>query len=85
MRFDIITIFPNIFNGFTNETLIARAQKKKIVKINVHNLRKWTTDNHKTIDDRPYGGGAGMVMMVEPILKTEKNKKTAPKKFPKKK
>lgn len=75
MRFDIITIFPNIFKSFSNEALIARALKKKIVKINVHNLRDWTTDNHKTVDDRPYGGGAGMVMMVEPIMKAVKDLK----------
>lgn len=69
MRFDIITIFPALFDSFKNEALIARAQKKKIISINTHNLRDWTEDNHKTVDDRPYGGGAGMVMMVEPILK----------------
>ena len=69
MRFDIITIFPEIFNSFQSEALIARAQKKKIISINPHNLRKWTADAHQSVDDRPYGGGAGMVMMVEPILK----------------
>ena len=69
MRFDIITIFPNLFESFKNEALIARAQKKNIISINIHNLRDWTMDNHKTVDDRPYGGGAGMVLMVEPIKK----------------
>lgn len=69
MRFDIITIFPNLFESFKNEALIARAQKKNIISINIHNLRDWTMDNHKTVDDRPYGGGAGMVLMVEPIMK----------------
>jgi len=79
MRFDIITIFPGFFTSFKNEALIARAQKKpaqgrsasggKLILINVHNLRDWTTDNHKTVDDRPYGGGAGMVLKVEPIIK----------------
>lgn len=66
---DIITIFPQLFENFLNEALIARAQKKGLVAIKAHNLRKWTTDNHKTVDGRPYGGGAGMVLMVEPILK----------------
>jgi tRNA (guanine37-N1)-methyltransferase len=66
---DIITIFPEIFDSFLREALISRAQEKGIVKITAHNLRKWTTDNHKTVDGRPYGGGAGMVLMVEPILK----------------
>ena len=72
MRFDIITIFPEIFQSFTNVALIARALKKKIISISAHNLRKWTTDAHQSVDDRPYGGGAGMVMMVEPIMKAVK-------------
>lgn len=81
MRFDIITIFPNLFDSFKKEALISRAQIKKIISINTHNLRDWTTDNHKTVDGRPYGGGAGMVMLVEPIMKAvkqlkQKNKKT---------
>src|SRR3990167_1073417 len=69
MKFDIITIFPDLFKGFVSESLLARAQKKKLIKINLHNLRKWTTDNHKTVDGRPYGGGAGMVLKIEPIWK----------------
>ena len=69
MRYDIISIFPKIFDGFMSEALIARAIKKKIISIRPHDLRKWTTDNHRTVDDRPYGGGAGMVMMVKPIRK----------------
>ncbi|MDO8551087.1 MAG: tRNA (guanosine(37)-N1)-methyltransferase TrmD [bacterium] len=72
MKFDIITIFPDLFKGFVSESLLARAQKKKLIKINTHNLRKWTTDNHKTVDGRPYGGGAGMVLKVEPIYKAVK-------------
>jgi tRNA (guanine37-N1)-methyltransferase len=70
--FDIITIFPNIFNSFLRESLIARAQKKKLIKIQIHNLRKWAKDRHKTVDDRPFGGGLGMVMKVEPIFKAIK-------------
>lgn len=69
MKFDIITIFPDLFENFIGESLLARAQKKKLIKINTHDLRKWTTDNHKTVDGRPYGGGAGMVLRVEPIYK----------------
>lgn len=69
MQFDIITIFPEIFSSYFAESLIARAQKKKLIKINVHNLRKWTKDRHKTVDDRPFGGGLGMVMKIEPIFK----------------
>lgn len=67
--FDVVTIFPEIFSSYLGESLIARAQKKKLIKINVHNLRKWTNDRHKTVDDRPYGGGLGMVLRVEPIYK----------------
>lgn len=69
MRYDVITIFPKFFESFKKEALIARALKKKIIKINAHNLRRWTKDAHKTVDDRPYGGGAGMVLMVAPIQK----------------
>jgi len=69
IKFDVITVLPEIFNSYLGESLIARAQKKKLIKINVHNLRKWTTDNHKTVDGRPFGGGLGMVLMVEPIYK----------------
>jgi len=72
IKFDVITIFPEIFNSYLNESLIARAQKKKLIKINIHNLRKWTTDSHKTVDDRPFGGGLGMVLKVEPIYKAVK-------------
>lgn len=72
MKFDIITIFPELFNDFTSQTLVARAIKKKLISIQTHQLRDWTTDNHKTVDGRPYGGGAGMVLMVEPIAKAVK-------------
>jgi len=73
MRFDIITIFPKIFDSYFNESIIKRAQKRKLVKINIHNLRDFTKDNHKTVDDKPYGGGFGMVLMVEPIYKAVNN------------
>ena len=69
LRFDIITIFPKIFDSYKEESLIARAQKKKFIKINTHNLRDFTNDNHKTVDDRPFGGGLEMVLKVEPIYK----------------
>ena len=69
MKFDIITIFPDLFSGFLGESLLARAQKKKLITIKTHDLRKWTIDKHKTVDDRPYGGGAGMVLKIEPIFK----------------
>ena len=70
MRFDVITIFPDIFKSFLSESLISRAIKKKLIKVNVRNLRDWAGDRHKTVDDRPFGGGFGMVLKVEPIFKS---------------
>ena len=67
MQFDIITIFPNIFDSYLKESILKRAQAKKLVKINIRNLRDYTKDKRKTVDARPYGGGFGMVLMVEPI------------------
>ncbi|OGN03627.1 MAG: tRNA (guanosine(37)-N1)-methyltransferase TrmD [Candidatus Yanofskybacteria bacterium RIFCSPLOWO2_12_FULL_44_13b] len=69
MKFDIVTIFPNFFDSFKGEALIARALKKKIISITAHNLRSYSNDKRGTVDDRPYGGGAGMVLMFEPIYK----------------
>ena len=78
MQIDILTIFPEMFKGPFSDSIIKRAIDKKIVKINIHNLRKWTTDKHQSVDDRPYGGGAGMVMRVDVIdraVRDIKNKK----------
>jgi len=69
MVFDIITIFPEIFNSYFKESILKRAQEKKLIKIHVHNLRKWAKDRHQTVDDRPYGGGIGMVLKIEPIYR----------------
>jgi len=77
IKFDIITIFPNIFDSYLKESLIARAQIKKLIKINIHNLRDYTEDRHKTVDDRPFGGGLGMVIKVEPVFKAVKKIKSA--------
>lgn len=80
MKFDIITIFPEIFNSYFSESLIDRGQRKKLIKVNIHNLRDWTSDKHKTVDDKPFGGGIGMVMKIDPIFKAvkkiKKGKKT---------
>lgn len=78
MRFDIITIFPRAFDSYLNESIIKRAREKKLLDIRIHNLRDYTTDKHKTVDDRPYGGGPGMVLMVEPIYRALKALKAAP-------
>ena len=69
MQLDILTIFPNIFNSYFSESILGRARKKKIIQINVHDLRQWSEDKHKTVDDTPYGGGAGMVLKIEQIYK----------------
>ncbi|MBI4920032.1 tRNA (guanosine(37)-N1)-methyltransferase TrmD [Candidatus Azambacteria bacterium] len=69
MQFDIITIFPKIFDSYLNESIIKRALKNKKIKINAINLRDFTTDKHKTVDGKPYGGGAGMVFKAEPIVR----------------
>src|SRR4030043_2193835 len=84
MTFHIITIFPKIFDSYFGESIVKRAQKSGKINIKIHNLRDYTADKHKTVDDTPYGGGAGMVMKVEPIYKCvnfiktkkHKNKKT---------
>jgi tRNA (guanine37-N1)-methyltransferase len=69
IQFDIITIFPQIFDSFLKESFIKKAQDKRLIKIRIHNLRKWTKDKHKTVDDRPFGGGLGMVLKIEPIYR----------------
>ena len=69
MRFHIITIFPEIFNSYFNESIIKRARESGKIKIKIHNLRDYTKDKHKTVDDTPYGGGAGMVMKVDVLYK----------------
>lgn len=69
MIFDIITIFPDFFNCFANESLIKKAQEKGLIKINTHNLRDFTNDPHQVVDDKAFGGGIGMVLKVEPIYR----------------
>ncbi len=67
MRLDIITCLPELFDGPLNQSIVKRAQQKKIVEINIHNLRDYSTLKHKNVDDYSFGGGAGMVLMIEPI------------------
>lgn len=69
MRFDIITIFPKIFDSYFSESILARAQAKNLIDINVHDLRDWAEGAHRQVDDRPFGGGPGMVLKIEPIYK----------------
>jgi len=68
MEIDLVTIFPDFFKGPLQESLIKRAQNNKFVKIRVHNLRDYARDRHKSVDDKPFGGGPGMVMMPGPIF-----------------
>jgi tRNA (guanine37-N1)-methyltransferase len=69
MMIDIITIFPGMFGPIVQESILKRAQEKKKASIRVHDLRAFATDRHRSVDDRPFGGGPGMVMMPEPLFK----------------
>ena len=68
MRFDIITIFPHLFDSYLKESLIKKALDRGVIKIKTIDLRKFTKDRHKTVDDRPYGGGPGMILKIEPLV-----------------
>jgi tRNA (guanine37-N1)-methyltransferase len=85
MKFQLLSIFPDIFSSYLNESILKRAQDKQAAEFKIHNLRDWTADKHKTVDDAPYGGGAGMLMKIEPLYKAledikKLNKKVNPKK-----
>ncbi|MEL7496285.1 MAG: tRNA (guanosine(37)-N1)-methyltransferase TrmD [Planctomycetota bacterium] len=69
MRFDVLTLFPDMFPGYFCQSILNKAIERGLVEIHVHNMRDWTTDRHHKIDDTPYGGGPGMVLMVEPVVK----------------
>lgn len=80
LKFDILTIFPSMFEPVINDSIVGRAQTKKKVLIKLHDLRDFTKDKHRKVDDRPFGGGPGMVMMPQPIfdaIKKIKGKKKA--------
>lgn len=70
MRFDVLTLFPEMFKAVLNESIIGRAQDKELIQINLHNIREFSKDKHKKTDDYPYGGGKGMLMMIQPIFDT---------------
>jgi tRNA (guanine37-N1)-methyltransferase len=67
--FELITIFPEIFNSYIKEGLISKACLNNKIKINIHNLRDWSEDKHKKVDDKPFGGGVGMILKPEPIFR----------------
>ncbi|MBI4981794.1 MAG: tRNA (guanosine(37)-N1)-methyltransferase TrmD [Candidatus Omnitrophica bacterium] len=73
MRIDIITIFPKMFSAVLDESIVKRAQAKGKVKINVYDLRDYTADKHRKVDDRPFGGGSGMVICAEPVFRAVKS------------
>ncbi len=78
MRFDIVTIFPNLFAGPFDHGIVRRASEAGIVEIGIHDLRSWTSDRHHVVDDRPFGGGAGMVLKPEPLVAAVESLKMAP-------
>ncbi len=68
LKIDFLTLFPNMLSGFLGESMLARAQEAGILELNVHDIRDWATSKHKNVDDRPFGGGPGMLMKPEPIF-----------------
>jgi tRNA (guanine37-N1)-methyltransferase len=68
MRFDVLTLFPEIFRGYLEQSLLKRAIEGGSVHVRLHNIRDWTHSKHNTVDDRPFGGGPGMVMKVDPVV-----------------
>ncbi len=68
MRFDVLTLFPEMFPGYLGQSLLKRAIQRGLVDVRLHNIRDWAEGRHKSVDDRPFGGGPGMVMMVEPVV-----------------
>jgi tRNA (guanine37-N1)-methyltransferase len=70
MRFDVLTLFPDIFAGYLGQSLLHKAIERSLVQVAVHDMRRWSSDKHQKVDDRPYGGGPGMVLRVEPVVES---------------
>ena len=68
LEIDILSIFPNLFDNFLSESFVGKARERGIARIEAHDLRDWTADKHRTVDDSPYGGGPGMLMKPEPLV-----------------
>ncbi len=68
MRFDVLTLFPEMFPGYLGQSLLKRAIDADLVAVHLHNIRDWAHDRHQSVDDRPFGGGPGMVLKVEPVV-----------------
>lgn len=69
MRLDVLTLFPGMFPGYLGQSLLNKAIEKRLVSVQVHDLRDWSDEPHRKVDDRPYGGGPGMILMVEPVVR----------------
>lgn len=78
LKVDILTLFPDVFDGYFAASIVSRAQKKHLLSIKMHDLRRWATDKHHKVDDRPYGGGPGMVLKVEPIARALQSLRALP-------
>ncbi len=68
MRFDVLTLFPKIFPGYLGQSLLNKAIERNLVDIQIHDIRNWSNDKQNKVDDRPFGGGPGMILMVEPVV-----------------
>src|SRR6476469_3249125 len=68
MKFHVLTVFPELFRGRFEHGVVQRAREAGLIEIQVHDLRQWTSDRHRTVDDRPFGGGEGMLLKAEPIF-----------------
>lgn len=69
MRFDVLTLFPGLFSGYLRESLVSKAIERDLIDVQLHDFRSWTLDKHNKVDDRPYGGGPGMVIAAEPVVR----------------
>ncbi|MCX7428098.1 MAG: tRNA (guanosine(37)-N1)-methyltransferase TrmD [Planctomycetia bacterium] len=68
MRFDVLTLFPEIFSGYLGQSVLRRAIERGLVDVRLHNIRQWADNKHNSVDDRPFGGGPGMGLMVKPVV-----------------
>jgi tRNA (guanine37-N1)-methyltransferase len=69
MRFDVLTLFPGMFPGYLGQSLLGKSIEKGLVSVRLHDLREWSSDPHNRVDDRPFGGGPGMILMVDPVVR----------------
>jgi len=82
LRIDVLTLFPRMLDGFLTESILGKGCEKGLLGVTVHDLRAWTTDKHRTADDRPFGGGAGMVLKPEPVFAAIEQLQTPACRFP---